>query len=212
MKTIITLTVLLGVFTSTSFASSYEEAMKTNIEKMKQTSSSEEFTQLAGQFQRIANAEKSKWLPGYYAAYCYVNTTFVSEMKPEQIQEQLDLAQAEIDNIMKIAPEESEIYVLQAFIFQLRITDMMKGMKYSGLSNEALTTAEKLNSDNPRVFYLRGTNTFHTPAAFGGGKDKAKPLFQKAAAMFESQKPANELMPDWGKEHNTEMLSQCNEE
>ncbi|MBK6283430.1 MAG: hypothetical protein IPF54_12960 [Draconibacterium sp.] len=34
MKTIITLTVLLSVFTSTAFSSNYEEAMKTNILKI----------------------------------------------------------------------------------------------------------------------------------------------------------------------------------
>lgn len=211
MKTIITLTVLLSVFTSTAFSSSYEETMKTNIKKMRQSSSSEELTQLAGQFQRIANAEKDKWLPGYYAAYCYVSTTFFTQMKPEDIHKQLNLAQAEIDKIVKIASKESEIYALQALVYQLRITDMSKGMKYSGMATEALKTAESLNPDNPRVYYLTGTNTFHTPKMFGGGKEKAKPYLEKAAGMFETQKPENELMPNWGKEHNNQMLSQCNE-
>ncbi len=212
MKTIITFTVFLAVFTSTAFSANYEEAMKTNLEKMRQTTNSEELTQLAGQFQRIANAEKNKWLPGYYAAYCYVSTTFFTEMKPEDIHKQLDLAQAEIDKIMKIASKESEVYTLQALVYELRITDMTKGMKFSTLATEALKTAENLNPDNPRVYYLTGTNIFHTPKMFGGGKEKAKPLFEKAAGMFESQKLKNDLMPDWGKEHNSQLLSQCNEE
>jgi len=212
MKTIITLTILFAVTTLTAFSSNYEEAMKTNIEKMKQITSSEELTQLAGQFQRIANVEKDKWLPGYYAAYCYVSTIFFTQMKPEEIHKELDLAQAEIDKIMKTAPDESEIYTLQALVYQLRITDMSLGYKYSSLSSEALTTAEKLNPYNPRVYYLTGSNTFHTPEMFGGGKEKAKPYLEKAAKMFETQKPENELMPDWGKEHNNQMLVQCNEE
>ncbi len=212
MKTIITLTVLLAVLTLTAFSSNYEEAMKTNIKKMKQASSSQEMTQLAGQFQRIANAEKEKWLPGYYAAYCYVNTTFFTKMQEDETHKQLDLAQEEIDRIMKIAPKESEIYALQALIYQLRITDISKGMKYSGMTNEALKTAESLNPNNPRIYYLNGTSTFHTPKMFGGGKEKAKPYFEKAAKMFETQKPENELLPDWGEEHNEQMLTQCNEE
>lgn len=212
MKTIITLTVLLAAITTTVFSSNYEEAMKTNVEKMRQITDSEELAQLAGMFQRIANAEKDKWLPGYYAAYCYVSTTFFSKMEPDEIHKQLDLAQAEIDRILKVAPKESEIYTLQALVYQLRITDMTKGMKYSGMATQALKTAEGLNPNNPRVFYLTGTNTFHTPKMFGGGKEKAKPYLEKASRMFETQKPENELMPNWGKEHNDQLLSQCNEE
>lgn len=212
MKTIITLTVFLVVFTSTVFSANYEEVMKSNIEKMKQTTSSTELNELAAQFQRIANAEKDKWLPGYYAAYCYLRTTFFTEMKADEVHKQLDLAQSEIDKVMKVAPNESEIYTLQAFVFQLRITDMSKGYKYSSLAGEALTTAEKLNAENPRVYYLKGSNIFHTPKMFGGGKEKAKPLLEKAAKMFEIQKSTNELLPDWGKAHNNQLLSQCNQE
>lgn len=212
MKTIITLTVLLAVFTSTGFSSNYKEVMKSNIEKMKQTTSLSELTELAAQFQRIASAEKDKWLPGYYAAYCYVSTTFFAEMKEDEIQKQLDLAQSEIDKVMKVAPKESEIYTLQALVYQLRITDMSKGFKYSTLAGETLTTAGKLNPENPRVYYLTGSNTFHTPKMFGGGKEKAKPFLEKAAKVFEIQKPENELLPNWGKEHNNQLLSQCNEE
>ncbi len=212
MKTIFTLTVLFTVFTLTAFSSSYEETMKINIQKMQQSTSSSELTQLAAQFQRIANAEKNQWLPGYYSAYCYVSITFLNEMEADDIHKQLDLAQAEIDKIKRIASKESEIYTLQALIYQLRITDMTKGMKYSGLSNEALTTAERLNPENPRVYYLNGSNTFHTPKMFGGGKEKAKPYLEKAAKMFETQKPANDLLPNWGKDHNNRLLNQCSEE
>lgn len=212
MKTIFTLTVLFTVFTLTAFSSSYEETMKINIQKMQQSTSSSELTQLAAQFQRIANAEKNQWLPGYYSAYCYVSITFFNEMEADDIHKQLDLAQAEIDKIKRIASKESEIYTLQALIYQLRITDMTKGMKYSGLSNEALTTAERLNPENPRVYYLNGSNTFHTPKMFGGGKEKAKPYLEKAAKMFETQKPANDLLPNWGKDHNNRLLNQCSEE
>lgn len=210
MKTIFAFAILLGVYTFSAFSSNYEEAMKTNLSKMSQTKTATEFTQLAGQFQRIANAEKDKWMPGYYAAYCYVNTILFSKLNEDETHKQLDLAQAEIDKIIKIAPKESEIFTLQSFVYMLRITDMAKGMKYSRLASEAATTAEELNRENPRVYYMMGMNTFHTPKMFGGGKEKAKPYFEKAAKMFESQKPASELMPVWGAPHNNQMLAQCN--
>jgi hypothetical protein len=209
MKRIIAITVLLSAFSIAAISANYEEAMKTNIEKINQLKSSKDLAELAANFQRIANAEKDKWLPGYYAAYCYLNTTFFDELKSKEIHEYLDLAQAEIDKVQKIAPKESEIFALQAFVYQLRITDMSKGYKYSSLATEAINTAEKLNSENPRVYYLRGSNTFHTPKMFGGGAEKAKPDLEKAAKMFEAQKLESEISPSWGAAHNGQLLKQC---
>jgi hypothetical protein len=34
-------------------------------------------------------------------------------------------------------------------------------------------------------------------------------MFEKAAALFESQKPANAIEPAWGSEHNKQMLAEC---
>ena len=210
MKT--NLTILLVVITSTVFSSKYEEAMKTNISRMYELTSSVELQSLANQFERIGNAEQDKWLPDYYSAYCFVRSTFFNNMKADDIHKQLDKAQSIIDELLKKNSEESEIYALQALVYQLRITDMSKGAKFSGKAAEAIAIAEKLNPMNPRVYYLRGSNTFHTPKSFGGGADKAKRDLEKASKMFETQKPENELTPTWGGNHNKQLLSQCSEE
>ncbi len=73
----------------------------------------------------------------------------------------------------------------------------------------SLDKAITLNPDNPRPYLVKGQNVFYTPAAFGGGKDVAKPLLEKAAAKFATFKPENEIAPDWGKERNNELLTQC---
>lgn len=209
MKKIITLTILLVAFTNTVFSSNYEEVMKTSIKKMKSLPSSTELTNLANQFARIANAEKEEWLPDYYAAYCFVGSTFFDEMETEIKHQQLDKAQTILDKLTKNNSSESEVFALQALIYQLRITDMSKGYKYSKLAGEAIAVAEKLNPENPRVYYLRGSNTFHTPKFFGGGAEKAKPDLEKAAVMFQNYKPENELLPIWGEPHNNQLLSNC---
>ena len=210
MKTILMFTVLIAVFSATVFSANYEEAMTANIQKLNTEFTASGLTNLAGQFERIANAEPGKWHPRYYTAYCYVWATAVGEMAAEDKHKLLDLAQVQMDILQKSFKKESEIFALQAFLYQMRITDMSKGFKYSSLASEALEEAEKLNPNNPRVYYLRGNNKFHTPKAFGGGKEKAKPMFEKAAALFESQKPANAIEPAWGSEHNKQMLAQCN--
>ncbi|MCF6332502.1 MAG: hypothetical protein L3J11_04380 [Draconibacterium sp.] len=209
MKKIIALTILFAAFTSTVFSSNYEEVMKTNIDKMLSLTSSTELIALANQFERIANTEKTEWLPGYYSAYCFVRSTFFDEMKNDEKHQQLDKAQKIIDQLVKSNKKESEVFALQALVYQLRITDMSKGYKYSKLATEAIGVAKKLNPENPRVYYLRGSNTFHTPKMFGGGAEKAKPDLEKASKMFETYKAENELLPSWGSLHNNQLLSKC---
>ena len=209
MKTILMFTILMMAFSATVFSANYEETMKVNIQKLNTEFTISGLTNLANQFERIANAETGKWHPGYYAAYCYVWATAVGEIPVEDKHKLLDLAQVQMDILQKSFKKESEIFALQAFLYQMRITDMSKGFKYSSLASEALEEAEKINPNNPRIYYLRGNNTFHTPKAFGGGKEKAKPMFEKAAALFESEKPANAIEPAWGSEHNKQMLADC---
>ena len=209
MKTILMFTILMTAFSATVFSANYEETMKVNIQKLNTEFTISGLTNLANQFERIANAETGKWHPGYYAVYCYVWATAVGEIPAEDKHKLLDLAQVQMDVLQKSFKKESEIFALQAFLYQMRITDMSKGFKYSSLASEALEEAEKINPNNPRIYYLRGNNTFHTPKAFGGGKEKAKPMFEKAAALFESQKPANAIEPAWGSEHNKQMLAEC---
>jgi len=207
MKTIIT--VFLLSVTTAAFSSTYEETMKTNIEKMYKLTSSVELQALANHFERIGNAEKDQWLPAYYSAYCFVRSTFFDSPDADVIHKQLDKAQSILDQLKKKFENESEIYTLQALVYQLRITDMSKGAKFSRKAAEAINVAEKLNSENPRVYYLRGSNKFHTPKFFGGGPDKAKSDLEKAAKMFETKEAENTLMPGWGGRHNNELLSQC---
>lgn len=209
MKTIIT-TLFLAISTVV-FSSKYEETMKTNIDKMYQLNNAIELQALANQFERISNAEQDKWLPAYYAAYCFVRSTFFDNMEADDKHNQLDKAQKVIDQIQKRVTSESEIFALQALVYQMRITDMSKGAKYSRKAAEAIGKAEKLNPKNPRVYYLRGSNTFHTPKFFGGGPDKAKPDLEKAANMFKTSKPEDILMPNWGSFHNQQLLDKCPE-
>jgi hypothetical protein len=210
MKTILMFTILTLAFTAKGFSSSYEETMTANIQKMNVATSVSELSGIASQFERIANAEPGKWQPRYYSAYCYVWATAITEMPANDKHKLLDLAQAQMDALLKSVKNESEIFVLQAFLYQMRITDMGKGMKYSGLASEALDQAEKLNPNNPRIYYVRGNNVYNTPKAFGGGKEKAKPLFEKAAGLYESQKLENTFEPGWGSDHNKQMLAACN--
>jgi hypothetical protein len=75
-------------------------------------------------------------------------------------------------------------------------------------ASTALQNGLKLDPNNPRLYYLQGESLFGTPVQFGGGKDKAKPVFEKAVALFKAAKP-KPLYPNWGQKQAEDKLAQC---
>jgi len=210
MKQIVLLLFVLGLNASV-FASSYKEAMIENIEKMNNSQDPAVLVELANAFDRIAQKETNEWLPLYYSAYSNVSVTFFNQqLTTDEKVKIFDKAQQKIDEALKIMEKESEIHVLQAMIYQLRIsTDMNNAYQYTMKINEALGRAETLDAKNPRIPYLRGTTFFYTPTEYGGGPSVAKPLLEKAAKLFSSADTSNPLMPTWGAYHNNMVLEQC---
>ena len=77
-------------------------------------------------------------------------------------------------------PKESELHVLQAFLYPSRILvdPMGRGMEYMGLILTSLETAKALNPENPRIYFLEGINKANLPPSMGGGSELAKPILE----------------------------------
>ena len=178
----------------------YKNAMSQSIEKLFRANTISEYVDVANQFERISGIEKTEWLPLYYATYAYIMISF-QETDHAKKDTYLDKAQKYLDQAMALEPNESELYMLQGFLYPSRINidPMNRGMQYIGKMNASLDRALELNPNNPRVYYLRATMTFHTPEAYGGGAEKALPIFKTADEKFRIFKPKTELSPDWGK-------------
>ncbi|MBN1927858.1 MAG: hypothetical protein JW798_18645 [Prolixibacteraceae bacterium] len=205
----LTVLICLLVFTTSLFSAVYDKNMIMNMQKMYKSTTADELIEVANQFERIGLKETGEWLPGYYAAYSYISIMFHNqELSSEQRGKYLDQAQKHIDEIMKLAPTESEIFVLQALLYMMRITDPSEGYTYSTMATEALDKAEVYNAKNPRVFYLKGMNLYYTPDEYGGGKEAAMPLLEKANSLFKTEISQSPLMPTWGKENNFELMNQ----
>ena len=193
--------VLVSLF-SVGFANeAFEKAMSQSIEKLYQSKTIPEYVEVANQFERISKSEKAEWLPLYYATFAYI---MISYQEPENAKKDtyLDQAQKYLDQALVIDPNESELYMLQGFLYPSRINidPMNRGMIYMGEMNKAFDKSLALNADNPRVYYLRATMTFHMPEAYGGGAAKALPIYEIAVEKFKLFKPKTSLSPNWGKE------------
>jgi hypothetical protein len=179
----------------------YTTAMKSAIELMDQASDPTEFVESANQFERIATAEKSRWMPYYYASYSLVIMSF-EESDGGQKDLILDRAQELLDRALELEPEESELHVLQAFLYPSRIMvdPMGRGMTYIEKMFTELETAKSLNPENPRIYYLDGVNKVNLPPSMGGGAEVAKPILEEALARFKAFENSDPLWPNWGEE------------
>ena len=179
----------------------YTTAMLSAIEKMEQAQQGGTLMESANRFERIATAEKSRWLPCYYASYSLVVMSF-EESDGGKKDLLLDRAQELLDRALELEPEESELHVLQAFIYPSRILvdPMGRGMTYMEKMFGSLERAKTLNPENPRSYFLEGVNKLNLPPSMGGGADVARPILEEALAKFESFKNKDPLWPTWGED------------
>ena len=185
--------------------------MKGYLLKLQDAKTPESFQTAANGFERIAGAEPKEWLPKYYAAFCYVMQAMTVQDK-DKVDGIVDQAEKLLDDATAINKND-EILCVQSLCQSARIgvNPMTRGMKYGQQSAKLLAQAKEINPNNPRTYYLEAQSKYYTPEAFGGGKKIAKELFEKAVIAYASFKPANDLMPDWGKEQTIQMLEKCKE-
>ncbi len=183
---------------------SYTSAMKSTLLQMDQATGAELYLNCANRFERIASAEKSKWMPYYYASHCLAIMSF-EESNGEQKDKILDRAQDMLDLSMELNPEKnvkSELQVLQAFIYPSRIMvdPMGRGVIYFEKMFASLETARSLNPENPRCYFLEGSYKLNIPAEMGGGAEAARPILEQALTLYASFSSADPLWPTWGEE------------
>lgn len=178
----------------------YTNAMEKNISLIDSAKSLANFQNVTNNFERIASAEKSKWLPYYYASYCYAVSSFLDTTISIK-DTYLDKADECINFADSLKQDNSEIYALKGLISQMRlmVNPMERWQKYGPLANKYLKKAKELDPTNPRPDYLIGQSLLYTPVQFGGGKEVARPILQESMKKYESFKLENSISPDWGK-------------
>ncbi|QES87795.1 hypothetical protein [Rhizosphaericola mali] len=206
-KLIFTICLCAIAYFGHSQSSKYLPAMEANLKIMDTAKAASTYLDLSGKFERIANAEKTQWLPFYYAA---LSLDLYGFQAPESKKDEIgDKALALIDQAQKLN-DNSELYApkYMAYIIQMLVDPMNRYQSYGMLANDALSQGMKLDSLNPRLFYLKGSGLLQTPTFAGGGKDAAKPYLEKSIELFDKEKPAK-MYPNWGKTQALETLEKC---
>ncbi|HEX7904034.1 MAG TPA: hypothetical protein VF487_09165 [Chitinophagaceae bacterium] len=203
-KVLFLLSVSLLMLAAFAQSEKYTGAMKKNIANIDSAFIKNEAAMLvdaANSFERIGDAEKTQWLPYYYAAYCQLMYSFMKNdpANNDVIGDKADQLLAKAETLEKSNSEISLLKAMSASVHMM-VNPMQRWMVYGPkvqqLSQEAIT----LDPTNPRPYWFNGVSLKNTPEQFGGGCNTAKPQFEKAVTLFAAFKPASELHPNWGRQ------------
>jgi hypothetical protein len=189
----------------------FTAAMKKNLAAMDTSfKNPPDLITVSNNFERIATAEKTQWLPFYYAAYCQVIYSYIQQDKTK-MDGYADKATELIKKADSLSPNNSEISCIKSMIASshMMVDPAQRYMQYGSESSSNLESAMSQDPTNPRPYFLKGQGLRYTPEQFGGGCKTAKPVMQTALDKYAAFKPASELHPNWGKPQAEQLLKGC---
>jgi hypothetical protein len=180
---------------------------------MATATSVQDYENAGNYFANLFPDKQDEWLAPLYASLSYLLASF-KETNHKIKDELCDTAQVYINKSGQRQANVSELASVQAFLYQARIdvSPIERGLDYSTKADDQIKKAKAANPDNPRPYFLYAMNVYYTPKMFGGGPEKALPLFVEANQKFDSFTPELPFMPDWGKQQNLDMIKKCKEE
>ena len=196
-----------------SFAQSdrYAAAMKKNLALFDSAKTTADYQTLSDAFIRIGDAEKTQWEPYYYAAMALSTAGWLGQLDKDDNAGKMNTLCDKAEALATTDVAKSELCAIRnmSATQQMLVDPQNRYMQYGTAASAALKKGMQLNPNNPRLYYLEGMSLFGTPVQYGGGKDKAKPVFEKAITLFNAEQPDG-FSPRWGKNLAEAQLKLCN--
>ena len=85
---------------------------------------------------------------------------------------------------------------------------MTRGREFGSQASNVIEDAILYAKYNPRPYLISGQMKFYTPAAFGGGMEKAMPLLESAVNFYNIFK-IEKYWPNWGEDLAIKMYEQA---
>jgi hypothetical protein len=207
MKSFLVAIALCSVLAVQAQSDKYVQAVQHNLHLLDSANATTDFQAVSAAFERIAEAEKTQWLPYYYAALAQVRIGFTDKTADKDAVATKALALVSKAEAIENNADLCTVRNMAATL-QMLVDPMSRWQTYGMQAATALQTAIKLNPGNPRIYYLQAMSVFGTPPQYGGGKDKAKPLFEKAVALAQAEQ-VQPLFPHWGGAEAEKMIPLC---
>ncbi len=208
LKLVFTLFMLSITMIAVAQSEKYVQTMTATLQGMEQAKTAEEEAALAAKFERIGDAEKTQWLPYYYAALVKTRMSMAGQGDKDKLANEADAFIAKAEALSK---DNSEILCIKSLnaTAKLLVDPMSRWQEYGELSSNYLAAAKKADPTNPRPYMLEASALKNTPEQFGGGCATAKPVAQKSIELFEKFKAASTIAPNWGKDTAEQVAKDC---
>src|SRR6476661_5175942 len=179
MKPLLLLLVMLVSIAVFSQSDKYTQAMQKDLAMLDSAKTAADLNTASAAFERIGDAEKTQWLPYYWAALAKVRIGWVdNSVDKDKLANEVKALCAKGEAINDNA-EFASIRNM-ASTQQMLVNPQERWQTYGQEAAAAVQNGMQMDPNNPRLYYLQGMSIFNTPEQFGGGKEKAKPIFQKA--------------------------------
>jgi len=192
-------------------AQDFKEPLQKTFTAFDTTQDMQKKVEQSNKLNMIAKKWNDQWATHYYNAYSKATLSYMEKDEAKR-DAYVDEAEKELDEAIGLLGKETdETYVLAAMIANARmaVKPQARWQKYGKIYEENIAKAKELNADNPRIYYLLGTNKFFTPKMFGGGKKAALPYFEKAEGLYAKETSDDITKPYWGKGATGFFLAEC---
>ena len=146
----------------------------------------------------VTGLDRERELALIGAAYGAWRLSTVPGVQPAEATSLLKSADKNLRDALKVNPKSGEASALLASVVGQEIrfggNKMVLGPEAQSLREAALHA----EPNNPRVVLQAAITTYHTPAEYGGGADKAEAALRQAIALFEREPPGRPW-PNWGR-------------
>jgi len=210
-KVILSLAIVLVSIVSMAQKPEYYQAMGETLGQYATCKSIADFQALGNKFEMIANVEKGEWLPLYYHAQCYIIMSFMEPTDAAKKDSYLDIAEKSVTKLIEMAPEEAEVFVLQAFYLtgRLVVNPMERGQEYGGLVGQATAKAQALDPTNPRAKMMKIQMDMGSAPFVGLDPKSFCPEAKELLASWDDYKPKSPIHPNWGKDQVEGIVKGC---
>jgi len=192
----------------------FKEELTSTVDNFELSKNMNELVAASNRLVLIAKKYNDQWAANYYACYSLTVVSFIEKdsKKKDALLDEAEVYLNKAKNDYKT--EYDELYVLNAMVDNARLTaePATRFKKYGDLFNKNIEKAKSLHPNNPRIYYLKGSNIYYTPKVFGGGAKNALTYFVKAEPIFNNESEDNIFKPYWGERQNTQMLEKCRKE
>lgn len=145
----------------------------------------------------LTTAQPHEWLLQYYTGWACIQLSFRTSRT--EAETWCNQAAPYVKKALEMQPGNTETLALMSYWLSARIkASPGRGAALGPDSRRYSDKAIEADSTNPRAYLMKALVVYYTPAVFGGGKKRAKPIVMTTAEKFAAFKPRSDLAPNWG--------------